>query len=119
MLPSPRRRLVCMSDDQHRAAIQAIWARQMPQTRERVALLQRVAREFSETRSIEPAVQAEALDVAHKLAGSLGMFGYESATDHARLIEQTLETHGMMPQPERLQGQVDQLVASLATALEP
>ena len=105
-----------MSTGQHNAAIAAIWERQLPQTRERVELLQRVAREFAETRSIERAVQQEAMDVAHKLAGSMGMFGYMDATEHAREIERALDVEGM-PQPERLQGHVEALAASLAEAL--
>ncbi len=107
-----------MNSSEQSAAIAAIWERQLPQTRERVQLLQRVARDFSSERSIAPEVQAEALDVAHKLAGSLGMFGYTEATEHARGVEQALETRGMMPQPERLQASVDGLVRALAGSLE-
>lgn len=106
-----------MSAEGQGAAIAAIWERQLPQTRERVKLLQRVARDFSSERSIAPEVQAEALDVAHKLAGSLGMFGYPEATEYARAVELALETHGMMPQPERLQAGVDGLVGVLAGVL--
>ncbi len=107
-----------MSTGQHNAAIAAIWERQLPQTRERIALLQATARNFSESRSLATEVRSEALEVAHKLAGSLGMFGYMDATEHARLVEQTLDVHGMLPQPERLQKHVDDLAASLAEALD-
>ena len=97
--------------------IAAIWARQVPQTRERLSLLQQVADRVSATRSIDAEDRAAALDVAHKLAGSLGMYGYMASTEHARLIEQTLDVTGL-PQPERLQQHVDDLVASLADALK-
>jgi HPt (histidine-containing phosphotransfer) domain-containing protein len=33
----------------------------------------------------------DAANVAHKLAGTLGMFGYPRGTDLARLIEEVLE----------------------------
>ncbi len=97
--------------------IAAIWARQRPQTRERVKLLQRIADSVSDTRSIDADSRAAALDTAHKLAGSLGMYGYMDATNHARAIEQVLDVTGL-PQPERLQEHVDALAASLAGALE-
>ncbi len=89
----------------------------MPQTRERVTLLQQTADRVSATRSIDPEDRAAALDVAHKLAGSLGMYGFMEATEHARLIEQTLDVTGL-PQPERLQKHVDDLALSLADALQ-
>jgi HPt (histidine-containing phosphotransfer) domain-containing protein len=97
--------------------IAAIWARQMPQTRERVKLLQRIAGSVSGTRSIDAEDRTSALDAAHKLAGSLGMYGYMEATEHARRIEQVLDVTGL-PQPERLQRHVDDLAASLAQALQ-
>ncbi len=106
-----------MSAGRHNVAIAAVWERQLPETRRRVDLLQRIARNLSETRAIDPDTRAEALDIAHKLAGSLGMFGFQKATDHARAIEQTLDVTGL-PQPERLQGHVDDLSRSLAEALK-
>ena len=99
------------------AAIAAIWHKQLPQTRERLHVLAQAAGELSTSRTIEPELCAEALDVAHKLAGSLGMFGYTEATGHARLIEETLD-HPGLPQPERLQQHVDDLHKSLREALQ-
>ena len=98
------------------AAIAAIWQRQVPQTRERLHVLRKAANSLSETRTIEPDLRAEALDIAHKLAGSLGMFGYGNATDHARAVEQELN-HTGLPQPERLEQHVTALEASLRDAL--
>ena len=106
-----------MSAGRHNAAIAVVWERQLPETRRRVDLLQRIARNLSETRAIDPDTRAEALDIAHKLAGSLGMFGFQEATDHARAIEQTLDVAGL-PQPERLQKHTDDLAAALRDALE-
>jgi HPt (histidine-containing phosphotransfer) domain-containing protein len=94
------------------AAIQAIWQRNLPQTRERVALLQRAASQLTETRTLDTELHTEALSTAHKLAGSLGMFGFTAGTEHARAIEAEL-SHPGLPQPERLQAHVDALVVSL------
>ncbi|MBE7182373.1 MAG: Hpt domain-containing protein [Terriglobus roseus] len=98
------------------AAIAAIWQRQVPQTRERLHVLRKAADTLSETRTIEPGLRAQALDIAHKLAGSLGTFGYSEATDHARLVERELD-HTGLPQPERLEQHVTALEASLREAL--
>jgi HPt (histidine-containing phosphotransfer) domain-containing protein len=94
------------------AAIQAIWNRSLPETRERVALLQRAAEALSTSRTIDPELHAQALDVAHKLAGSLGMFGFAAGSEHARALENEL-SHDGLPQPERMQKYVDALTASL------
>jgi HPt (histidine-containing phosphotransfer) domain-containing protein len=94
------------------AAIQTIWQRNLPQTRERVGLLQRAASQLTGTRTLDPELQTEALSTAHKLAGSLGMFGFAAGTEHARAIEAEL-SHPGLPQPERLQAHVDALLASL------
>jgi len=97
-------------------AIQAIWQRGIPQTRERLLLLQSAAEQLSNSRSLDAELRAEAIAVAHKLAGSLGMFGFAEATEHARSIEQQLE-HDGLPQPERLQASVDALSETLREAL--
>jgi len=99
------------------AAIAAVWQKSIPQSRARLALLQKAADDLSSTRTIDPEQRAEALDVAHKLAGSLGMFGFTDATEHARAIEMTLD-HGGLPQPERLQEQVTALVTCMQPRLD-
>ena len=98
-------------------AIAAVWRRAQPQTRERLLLLRRAADELASTRTIDPELRAEAASIAHKLAGSLGMFGFPEATGHARAIEVTLD-HAGLPQPERLEEQVSALEASMASHLE-
>lgn len=99
-------------------ALTAIWQRSIPQMRQRLELLQRAADELANSRSIEPDLRAEAVSVAHKLAGSLGMFGFSDATECARAIEQTLD-HPGLPQPERLQEQVSALAAVMEPRLGP
>jgi HPt (histidine-containing phosphotransfer) domain-containing protein len=45
---------------------------------------------------LSPLMRRGAADTAHKLAGSLGMFGYPRGTEVARQIEQLLESDGMV-----------------------
>lgn len=98
------------------AALAAIWKKNLPQTRERLALLQRASEQLSTTRTIDADLRAEALSTAHKMSGSLGMFGLHSATEAARAVEHSLDQEGL-PQPERLQEQVSALAAILTPHL--
>lgn len=68
-----------------------IWLQNLPIMRDRVACLEAAAAE-AESGGLSAARRTEASDVAHKLAGSLGMFGYPAGTEIARVIEQMLET---------------------------
>jgi HPt (histidine-containing phosphotransfer) domain-containing protein len=106
-----------MAPVEMQAAIAAIWQKSIPTTRERLALLQRAAEDLATSRTIDGEQRAEAISVAHTLAGSLGMFGFHAATEHARAIEQTLDHEGL-PQPERLEEQVAALTAALQPSLE-
>jgi HPt (histidine-containing phosphotransfer) domain-containing protein len=105
-----------MAEIPMQAALATIWKKNLPQTRERLALLQRAAEQLSTTRTIEDDLRADATSTAHKMAGSLGMFGLHSATDAARAIEHSLDQDGL-PQPERLQEQVSTLAAILGPHL--
>ncbi len=59
--------------------------------RDRVASLEAAAGEAL-CGVLSQARRTEASDIAHKLAGSLGMFGYPVGTDIARVMEQMLES---------------------------
>ena len=83
--------------------IAALWRRNLPQTLDRLDLLDRAAS--------TPALYAEAAAVAHKLAGSLGMFGFHEGTDLARQLEQLLEAP--KPDPATLATLTAQLRRSL------
>jgi HPt (histidine-containing phosphotransfer) domain-containing protein len=98
------------------AALAAIWKKNLPQTRDRLALLQRAAEQLSTTRTVDDDLRAEAIATAHKMAGSLGMFGLHNATEAARAIEHSLGQDGL-PQPERLQEQVNALAEVLGPDL--
>jgi HPt (histidine-containing phosphotransfer) domain-containing protein len=103
--------------DDLQAAILAIWQKSIPQCRSRLALLQKASDDLASSRTIEPEQRTEAIAVAHKLAGSLGMFGFNDATDHARDIQENLEQPGL-PQPERLQEHVEALVRCMEPRLK-
>jgi HPt (histidine-containing phosphotransfer) domain-containing protein len=67
-------------------SIVALWQRNQPQILDRLAVLDRAAAALS------PAHRAEAIATAHKLAGTLGMFGFHEGTRIARELELHLES---------------------------
>ena len=69
--------------------IAALWQRNQPRILDRLALLDAAAA-ASSSGALDPALQQEAAGVAHKLAGSLGMFGFHEGTRMARELEQHL-----------------------------
>jgi HPt (histidine-containing phosphotransfer) domain-containing protein len=74
-----------------------LWQRHLPNLRERLDILDRAAAEAS-SGSLAEAPRAEALSIAHKLAGNLGMFGYPQGSAVASEIEHILKA----PTPEQL-----------------
>lgn len=69
-----------------RKIIADLWTRNLPQVLARVDLLDAAA----SVMPIPAAQRAEAADTAHKLAGSLGMYGFPAGTEAARALEQEL-----------------------------
>lgn len=88
--------------------IAALWQRNQPQVLRRLALLDQAA-----TGPLTATLQQEAAATAHKLAGSLGMFGFHEGTRVARELEQLLETDS--PDPTNLKA----LTTALREALFP
>lgn len=76
----------------------SVWQRNLPIIRARLALLSDVA-VLADADVLTPIARQEAADVAHKLAGSLGMFGYLSGTEIARELELLLESEGPVSVP--------------------
>ena len=74
---------------------------------ERLALLDRAA----QTKPLPQPLREEATAVAHKLAGSLGMFGFAEGTRLARSLEEHLE--GANPDPADLAALSNELRATL------
>ena len=75
------------------AAMAAMWEEARPRIMGRVAVLQAAAAAASDG-GLDLAARREAEGEAHKLAGSLGMFGFPTGTDVARDIETLLEGDG-------------------------
>jgi HPt (histidine-containing phosphotransfer) domain-containing protein len=91
--------------------IAALWQRSQPQILDRLALLDRAAAAAA-AGDLTPELRKEATTIAHKLAGSLGVFGFHEGTDIARRIEHQLEADGPASQPadpELLAGRAAQL----------
>ena len=98
------------AEDKTTALLAALWRKNRPVVEERLATLDGAAATrggLSEDR------RKEAQSTAHKLAGALGMYGYDEGTRIARLLEQLLES--ATPEPERFRG----LMAELRAAVFP
>lgn len=93
-----------------KALLADLWRRNLPVIEFRLATLDRAA---AAADPLDPELRAEALDVAHKLSGSLGMFGFDRGTAIARELETMLEASG--PDRERL----GRLAAELRAMLLP
>ena len=71
--------------------ISDLWKKNLPTIRERLDLLDRTA-DTAATGTLPEAARSEALNIAHKLSGSLGMFGYPQGTEIARRMEFILKS---------------------------
>jgi len=71
------------------ALLKNMWERHLPTVRERLDILEHAASAAASGKLTET-LRREALEIAHKLSGSLGMFGYHHGTEIAREIEQIL-----------------------------
>ncbi|WP_158945053.1 Hpt domain-containing protein [Granulicella sp. S190] len=77
--------------DQIDTLLATLWKKNLPTLRERLDLLDRTA-SIAASGSLDEAPRLEAYGIAHKLTGSLGMFGFQQGTDIARQIEQILKS---------------------------
>jgi HPt (histidine-containing phosphotransfer) domain-containing protein len=83
-------------DDKIESILADLWRKNLPVLKDRLDLLDRTASAASG--DLTEAARMEALSIAHKLSGSLGMFGYTEGTEIARQIEHILK----QPTPENL-----------------
>ena len=88
-----------------------LWERGLPLLRERLNLLDRAAA-AAETGDLSEDLRVEAGGIAHKFAGSLGMFGYDRGTEIARQIEQ------MLSEPPAAWARLSELVRELRETLQ-
>ncbi len=91
--------------------IEQLWYRNMPLTSSRLDLFDAAALAARDGTLTED-VRDSAASTAHKMAGSLGMFGYKRGTDLARQLEQLLESSAA-PDATRLTSLAEQLRAEL------
>jgi HPt (histidine-containing phosphotransfer) domain-containing protein len=77
--------------------IAQLWQKNLPAIRERLDLLDQFG-SAAVSGSLEEHTRIQALNIAHKLAGSLGMYGYQQGTEVASKMERILKS----PTPETL-----------------
>jgi HPt (histidine-containing phosphotransfer) domain-containing protein len=85
-----------VNSDATRDLLIRLWERSLPVVRERLDILDAAGTAASDN-SLTGDLRAHAIVEAHKLAGSLGMFGYSAGTELAREIEALLEAPGTPP----------------------
>lgn len=94
-------RIAAKNDSQIDAKIDNVlaklWQKNLPTVRERLDLLDKYGAAASSGKLDEP-TRIEALNIAHKLAGSLGMYGYQQGTEVASKMERILKS----PTPKTL-----------------
>jgi HPt (histidine-containing phosphotransfer) domain-containing protein len=95
------------------AMLTTLWDRNLPLLRERLDTLDRTAAAAASDHLPE-VLRSEALDIAHKLSGSLGMFGRHRGTEIAREMEAILRA----PIPAAM-GRLSSLSAALRNDLFP
>ncbi len=100
------------TDSSTTRAIANLWTRNQPLILERLAQLDAAAA-AANTGTLTETARAEAESNAHKLSGSLGMFGFHHGTDLARELEEQFQAAA--PDPTRL----TQLTTGLRATLFP
>jgi HPt (histidine-containing phosphotransfer) domain-containing protein len=85
------------ANDQIDDLLLRLWKKNLPTIRQRLDLLDQFSSDAASGQLEEP-TRIEALNIAHKLAGSLGMYGYQQGTEVASKMERILKS----PTPETL-----------------
>ena len=98
--------------DKTGALLAKLWVKIQPIVEDRLAILDRASAAAAQN-TIPDDLRKEAQSSAHKLAGSLGMYGFDDGTRVARELEQLLDAGA--PDPTRLNA----LVAELRAAVVP
>ena len=100
------------AEDKMAAVLAQMWQKNRPIVEERLATLDR-ASTAAAAGGLNGEVRKEAAQAAHKLAGALGMYGYDEGTRIARQIDALLSSD--VPGVAQLSG----LVARLRAAVFP
>ena len=101
-----------MSDatDKTTALLAKLWIKIQPIVEDRLTVLDRAAAAAGQG-PLSDELRKEAQSNAHKLAGALGMYGFDEGTRISRELEHLLERGA--PEPDRLTGLVAELRATL------
>jgi hypothetical protein len=70
--------------------LDAVWQNNLPIVRDRLTVLDAFAHAIAKQGMANPQQQNEAISIARKFTGSLGMFGYPTGGQLARTLEQLL-----------------------------
>lgn len=97
------------------AMIAEIWERMRPLLLTRLDALDEAASEHA-AGTLSAEGRAEAESTAHKLAGSLGLYGYTEGGQHARRLEQRLQALAADPAAEG--PSLAELAAALRASLD-
>lgn len=97
------------------AILDMMWARFLPDIRDRVAVLETAAAVFT-AHQVSPQQRESAHSAAHKLAGTLGIFGLMHGTEMAREFEQLTATDEALA--AATQGQLNSLATEIRIIIE-
>lgn len=98
-------------EDQNSALLATLWLRNRPVIEQRLDVLDRAA-SAAASGTLDADTREQAADVAHKLAGSLGMYGYDEGTRLARKLELLLDYR--TPDPAQMRKLATELRGSLS-----
>jgi HPt (histidine-containing phosphotransfer) domain-containing protein len=87
------------SDEETLAAVAALWERYKAIIMSRLAVLDEARRALQQG-TLQPDLRAQAREEAHKLAGSLGSFGFPEGSRLAKQAERLFKAEGPLGRPE-------------------
>lgn len=100
-------------------SVAEIWQRTKSMSMQRIRVLEQVA-EALKTNRLDRRMQQQGVENAHKLAGSLGTFGYEEGSNLAHQLENLLQSSPGTPtsaEQKYLASQVEPLLSALQAEL--
>ena len=100
------------AQDKTAALLATLWIKVRPIVEERIQTLDRVE-DAAAHGSLTEELRAEGRSSAHKLAGALGMYGYDEGTRVARELEQLFDSGSSDA------GQIGALITELRAAVFP
>ena len=101
------------AEDKTAALLATLWVKNRPIVEERLATLEEAASALAAAGQLNEDQRKAAQGTAHKLAGALGMYGYDEGTRIAQVLEVLFES----ATPES--GRVSVLVAELRGVVFP